>query len=667
MSKSLALLTLFVATAADLPVTKVVVYKNGVAYFERAGDVKSGEPARLEFKAAEMDDVLKSLVIEDRSGGKVRSLRYELNEPVSKRLGELPLNLPAQQPLALLLDQLKGARAEFRVGSGVVTGAIVGGRMAALPQQGQRQEVTLLLDSGELRVLDLETVSSMKLLDPALQRQLGEALSLLSQARNRDKRAVLIEGEGARRLTARYLVPAAVWKSSYRLIFPETGDPTLEGWAIVDNSSGEDWNNVELTVVSGRPVSFVTRLYDPKYLERPRAELAEDMAVRPVVYSGNVVGSLNAASARSEVVLTKDEALESGVRRKAGAIPPAKRAPAPAPALMMMTPSTAEVATETRDAGELFEYRFSAPVNAKKGESAAIPFVQQPINARRLLVYSDRSSINPRSAAELSNNTGKTLDGGPLTIYQSGSYGGEALMETLKAGDKRLISFAVDLGTRVTTNFESGQNVIREIRATRGILTTRTAIERTTTYSATNIDARDKTLIIEHPVAPNMKILRPKPDETTANQYRFAVKLTAKSTSKLAVVEEDLIEETEAVSSFTPDALFAIVQNRTLSATGRKQLEAIAAKKRELADAANAGQRAEAEISEIVKDQDRIRQNLNSLNRVSGQQDLVQRYVTQLSQGDTQLAQLRDRQAEQRKRAMALQAEVNAMIEKLEF
>jgi hypothetical protein len=655
MRTTLALLALCTAAAADLPVTKVIVYKNGVAYFERAGDVKPGEPARLEFKSSEMDDVLKSLVIEDRSGGKVRALRYELNEPVTKRLAELPLSLQPQQAVALLLDQLKGARAEFRAGGQNVTGSIVSGRLAALPQQGQRQEVTLLLDSGELRILDLDSVTAIKLLDPALQRQLMEALSLHSQARSREKRVVLIEDEGAKRLTARYLVPAAVWKSAYRLIFPETGDPTLEGWAIVDNSSGEDWTNVDLTVVSGRPVSFVTRLYDPKYIERPKVELAENQAVRPTVYAG-AMGAM------------ADEA--GGARRMAKAAAPQREmmlmaaAPAPAPAA---APSSVDVATETRETGELFEYRFSGPVTAKKGESAMIPFVQQPINARRLLVYSDRSSANPRSAAELSNNTGKTLDGGPLTVYQGGSYGGEALMETLKAGDKRLISFAVDLGTRVTTNFESGTEVIREVRASRGLLTTKSAIEKTTTYTIANVDAREKALLIEHPVNASMKVLRPKPDETTPNQYRFAVKLPAKGSAKLAVVEEDVVENTEAVSSFTPDSLFAVIQNRTQGAAGRKQLETIAARKRELADASATLQRTDAEINEIVKDQDRIRQNLNSLNRVSGQQDMIQRYVTQLSQGDAQLVQLRDRQAELRKRMAALQSEVNNLIEKLEF
>ena len=650
-----ALAAITSAAAADLPVTKVIVYKNGVAYFERAGSPPAGQPARMEFKASEMDDVLKSLVVEATAGGKVRSLRYELNEPTAKRLADLPIVPSANQPLALLLDQLRGAKAEFLIGGQKVAGTIISGRLAPLPNQGQRQEVAVMLDNGDLKTIDLDTVASVRLLDPRLQQQFAEALATIAQSRSNDKKVVTVQMDGATQIVARYLVPAPVWKSSYRLVLPDNGAPQLEGWAIVDNASGEDWNNVELTVVSGKPVSFITRLYDPKYLERPRAELAGGQPVAPVVYADAIAQEAQTAGALGGVRSM------NAPMRKAVAMPSV--APAPAP---MMT-SSAVVSTETRETGELFEYHFSTPVTAKKGESAMIPFVQQPIVARKLLIYSDRSSQNPRSAAELNNDTGKTLDGGPLTVYQSSSYAGEALMETLKAGDKRLISFAVDLGTRVTTNFESGTEVVREVRATRGILTSKTAVERTTTYTISNVDAREKTLVIEHPVSPNLKVLKPKPDETTASQYRFTVKLAPKSPAKLAVVEEEIIEQTEGVTNLSPDTLLAYIQNKSLSANGRKQLEAIAARKRAIAENDTALRQTEAEINEIVKDQDRIRQNLNSLNRVSGQQEMVQKYVAQLAQGDTHLAQLRDRQAEMRKKQAAMQSELNSLIEKLEF
>ena len=138
-----------------------------------------------------------------------------------------------------------------------------------------------------------------------------------------------------------------------------------------------------------------------------------------------------------------------------------------------------------------------------------LPFLQQPIEGRKLLIYSDHSSQHPTNAAELTNTSGKTLDGGPITVYDGGAYGGEALMETLKANDKRLISYAVDLGTRITEAFGSKAALVREIHANRGILTTKMAAEETRTYTIRNVDQKAKTLIIEHPLRPHVHAAQP--------------------------------------------------------------------------------------------------------------------------------------------------------------
>ncbi len=645
--------------AADLPVTRVIVYKNGVAYYERAGEVKPGESGRLDFKAGEMDDVLKSLVV-DAPGGVAR-IRYELSEPLQKKLADQGIQIGAQQPLSVLLDQWRGARIELKYRGEAVAGSVISGRLTAASQaQPQKQELTILADSGELRILDLDAAANIRLADQRLQQQLNDALLAMVQSRSRDKRAVFVDpvGSGAQRLVARYLAPAPVWKSSYRLVLPETGEATLEGWAIVDNATGEDWANVDLTVVSGKPVSFISRLYDARYVQRQEAGLADEQAAAPVVYEG----ALRAA----EVQEMRANAV-GGVRqmREAKTMAAAPVAP-PKPAPQMMISSVVPAA-EAREAGELFEYHFARPVNARKDESLLIPFVQQKLGARKLLIYSDRNQPNPRHAAELTNTTGKTLDGGPITVYHSAGYSGEALVETLKAGDKRLISYAVDQATRVTTNFESGTDTIRSLKANRGLITTRTAVETTTTYTVDNADAKEKTLLIEHPVDKNQKLLRPKADETSPNAYRFAVKLAPRSTQKLTVVEEREVEESLTISSLTPDILLSYTQSKSLPAAARPQIENILAKKRQLAAAQTESTQLTGETNEIQRDQDRLRQNINSLNRVAGQQEQVNRYAADLAKGDARLAQIRDRQEQLRKSMATLQTELNALIEKLEF
>src|ERR1035438_5120241 len=476
--------------AADLPVKQVVLYKHGVGFFERAGTLAAGESAHLDFNSAEMNDVLKSLTIGSSGGGKITGLRYDAMDPLGHKLAEFPFQIGGGG-MPGMLDQLKGARVELKLGTETVTGVIVSARtFAGTDKQPEHDQLNLMLDTGEFRTVDLAAATGLRFPDPKLQQQFKDYLAALAAARSKEKRSVYIDSTDAkeRDITASYMIPAPVWKSSYRLIFGDKA-PMLEGWAIVDNTTGEDWTKVQLALVSGRPMSFVSQLYAHKYVNRPSAELADDSAAQAVVHSG----------AFAEMSLQGRDAAELMQ------VPPPPPMAAPAPmfkarkqasmgaltsdgALLLdaarnVAPSSIAAAAEGRELGDLFEYRIAQPVTIRKNESAMLPFLQQTIEGRKLLIYSDHSSQHPTNAAELTNSSGKTLDGGPITVYDAGAYAGEALMETLKAGDKRLISYAVDLGTRITEAFNSKAAVIREVHATRGVITAKYAAEETRTYT----------------------------------------------------------------------------------------------------------------------------------------------------------------------------------------
>ncbi len=650
-------------SAADLPITEVTLYKHGVAHLERMGELKPGETARLDFKPDDMNDVLKSLTVTDGNGGKVNGVRYDSSDPLEKRLADFPFQLGAGASLAAFLDQMKGARIELKLGAGDAAGTIISARVVQETDKSQREVLVLLMDSGDIRSFDLGAASAVKLSDPKLQSQLAAYLAVLNQSHARDRRSVYIDavGSGTRKLTASYMTPAAVWKSSYRLMFGTAGEPTLEGWAIVDNTSGDDWDNVRLAVVSGKPVSFITQLYAPRYVQRPYAELAENQAAAPVVYAGamdaakdEVMKKAAPAPAAAQRFARSDGGMLAGVGGSGSTAE-------------MVQVSSFESVADTRQAGELFEYSFSSPVTVKQGESAMLPFLQQKIGARKLLVYSESYGLNPRDAAELTNNTGKTLDGGPITVYDSGSYAGEALVETLPMGDKRLISYGVDLGTRVTTAFNSSQAVVREIHFQRGILTARSAMEETKTYTIKNVDAKAKTLVIEHAQRPGYTLMERKPSETTPNAYRFEVKLAAAGTEAFPVREEHVYDQSLSVSNLTPDVLAVYVQNKTLNEVARRQLDQIAQKKREIAANDVALRQSEADATSLTQDQSRLRSNMESLNRVSGQQDQVQQYARQLAAAETKLAALRDTQSDLRKKKAALDSELNSLMERIEF
>ncbi|MBI4459389.1 MAG: DUF4139 domain-containing protein, partial [Acidobacteria bacterium] len=608
---------LFLGTAlsgAELPVRQVVLYKHGVGYFQRAGQLGQGESARLDFNASEMNDVLKSLTVIARNGGRVSALRYDSSEPLDKKLSQYPFRLQPGQALSAVLDQFKGATVELKFGSETVRGAIVSARVVpGNNQRAENEQISLLLDSGELRNFDLAAAASIRFTDSALQAQLEAYLAALVGARSQERRSIYIDstGDGLREIVLDYMIPMPVWKSSYRLIWGATGEPTLEGWAIVDNTTGEDWTNVQLALVSGRPISFISRLYEPRYISRPTAELPEERAQAPKIFEGTIEEEKAEMPARD------------ALRMRAMAAPAAPQEAAVA-AGRLPSPSTVEATAAAREMGELFEYRFAAPLTVRSNQSAMLPFLQQAVTTRKLLIYADPASAHPMNAAEITNSTGKTLDGGPITVYDANAYAGEALMETLKAGDKRLVSYGVDLGTRITTQFDSKGELVREIHLRRGVLTTRAAAVETRTYTIHNVDQKEKTLIVEHPARPQFEVITPKPAEKTANAYRFQVKLAAGATEKFPITEERVFERSVAVVNLAPEVLLTYVQNRDLSQTARTQLEQILNHQRQIAASDAEIARTEAQIQRVFQDQERLRQNINSLNRVSGQEQQVQ-------------------------------------------
>ena len=629
-----------------------------------------------------MNDVLKSLTLTDNGGGKISGLRYDSMDPLSHKLAEFPFQIEGGQSLAAMFDQLKGSRVELKLGNDTVAGAIVSGRVVAgTDKQTEREYLTLMLDSGEMRTVDLDAATGIRFPDAKLQGQFKDYLGALSAARSKDKRSVYIDSSDAKQrdVVASYMIPTAVWKSSYRLIFGDKGQPVLEGWAIVDNTTGEDWTKVQLSLVSGRPISFVSQLYAPKYVQRPGAELADDAAARPVVHDEAYAASAGINGALGGVAGSGAGGRGGGGGRSSSinGLP----APLAAPKAMMATgqvslgdlrepivsPSTIVASASAGELGELFEYRIAQPVTIRKDESAMLPFLQQAIDSRKLLIYSDHSSQHPTNAAELTNGTGKTLDGGPITVYDGGAYGGEALMETLKTGDKRLISYAVDLGTRITEAFGGKAAVVREFHAHRGVLSTRMAAEETRTYTVRNIDQKAKTLIVEHPLRPGYTLLTQKPAEKTSTAYRFEIDLAPGATREFVVTEERVYDQSYQVSNLTSDTILDYVRNRELTDAARRQLQQIADQKRQMADNDRALADTASEISALTSDEERIRQNIGSLNNVSGQQQQVQNYARQLDTHEQQLAALRDKQAELQKKKTALEADLNRTVEALAF
>lgn len=673
---------------ADLPVRQVTLYKHGVAYFEREGSIPAGGEARLDFQAGDMNDVLKSLTVTDRSGSRITGIRYDSNEGLDQKLGKYPFSVADQEMLSSFLDRLKGSQVELRTDK-TIAGTIVSARAVETGPEADRrtvkEQITLLLDAGEMNNIDLATVGSIRLVDPKLQEQLKQYLQTLAQSRSKDKRSIYIDsaGNGARDMLVAYISPTAVWKSSYRLVLGDSAS-TLEGWAIVDNTTDEDWNDVKLSVVSGRPISFISQLDTPRYGRRSVFELPEDQAAGPVVYApGAGLTQVEQMGIASKVAGGSAHGYGPGQGGGIGGgtytlnAPPPPAAPAQPQAAREFSvgqyyhqspPNISYVQGATgATLGELFEYNFAGPVTIKKNQSAMLPFLQDKVVARKLLIYQENSGQHPVNAAEVTNQTGKTLDGGPITVYDGGAYAGEALFETVKDSDKRLIGYAVDFGTRVATEYGGGPTTVREIHATNGVIETRTAQEQTRIYTVKNVDPKPKTLLVEQAANDSYTILTPKPVERTASAYRFEVRLPAKGDQTLTVKQEYVSSFTTVVQDATPDILLTVVQNKAISPNGKKQLEGVMDLKRQLVQVQSNLASAKAQTTDINEDQKRLRQNIDSLNRVAGQEEQVRKYSGQLAAGDVDLTALRDQTHQLTQKRDALDAELRLAIGKLDF
>ncbi len=644
---------------AELPVRSVVLYKHGVGYFERGGTMGPGESARLDFNASEMNDVLKSLTITD-SVGKVTGVRYDSSIPLAAKLAEFPFQAGENQPLSNMLDQLKGARVEMEFGPQKLAGVIAGARLIPGDRdRAEKEQVTLLTESGDLRNVDLSAATSIRFPDVKLQTLFKDFLSALNGARSRDKRSVYIDSTDSksREVRASYITPMPAWKSSYRLLFDEKGtEATLEGWAIADNTTGEDWTNVHISLVSGKPISFVSQLYGPKYIQREGAELPEDQAVAPTVHTGAVMDM--AAPRMAAMAAPPPRGMGNGSGGGMGG------------GVYRVTSKESTMAAEGRanEIADLFEYAIQNPVTVKKNESAMLPFLQTKIPARKLIIYSDSSKPNPLNAAEITNKSGRPMDGGPITIFDAGAYAGEALVETIKNSDKRFISYGVDLGTRISTDLNSERNDIRELHASNGVLVTRFAQVEKKAYTIRNVDPKAKTLIIEHPIRNGFHLIgTAKPIETASNVYRFEVKVPASGSTELSVTEEYVYDQSATISSMTPDILAVQIRNKVLGDAARRQLQEIFDVKAQLAAAGAEKSRIEKDVQKVTSDEERNRQNIGSLSGVNGQQQLVQEYARKLADQETQIAKIRERQTELDNQTAQLQGRLNALIGKLEF
>jgi hypothetical protein len=749
--------------AAKLPVRRVVLYKNGVGYFEHLGRVRGSQDVHVDFTSAQLNDVLKSLTVLDLSGGRITGVDYNSEAPLARRLATLRLALGERPTTAEFLGALRGAKLEVRGGNGpALLGKLLSverkTRTGANPGWTvETDEISLVTDSGEVRSVDLNSATSVRIAEKDLQVEVGRYLGLIASSRDQDVRRMTIStaGTGERNLYVSYVSEVPIWKTTYRIVLPSKAEkkPLLQGWAIVDNTVGEDWDGVDLSLVAGAPHSFIQQLSEPFYGRRPVVALPESVQLTPqthaatlirgngrlsgtvtdpagaavpgasvrlldenngvvaqtttessgqYAFSGvsagsyrvvierqgfqkNLISGLNvtpgenqfntqlrlgsnaqtvevSATALDTAVQTQSAMVgtfgklsgvanrphvESGFGSGSGggtfaAAPPPP--PPPSPASLEEARAMGEAAASGQELGDLFEYKLKDRVTLKKNQSALVPIAQTEIEAEKVSLWSGTTgSGRPLRGLWLRNTSPLTFDGGSFSVLENEVFAGEGLTDPIKPGERRLISYATDLGLLVEASKNSQPQHVRRVKISKGILTQVSELHERTLYTARNQDEGTRTLVIEHPARVEWQLAKAakEADEKAPGVYRFRMEVPSKATASLPVEEVRTLATNYELSNLNEDQIGVFVKQGTITGEMAEALKRITAQRAVVAKLEEEMENRQKDIDRIVEDQGRLRENMKALRGSAEEKALLQRYTRQLDDQETQLDALR--------------------------
>ena len=762
-----------------LPIRRVILYSNGVAYVERRGTVSGRAEINLSFKQSQVDDVLKSMVVLDLGQGRIGAVSYNSSAPPAARLADIPFSIESGTEnqngggLAGVLSQLQGARVLVTTANRTATGSIltVEERKGQDQQEKTSHALVIVAENGELMSFDLADVRSVKLIDEGTRRDVNEFAHASASARRRDAKTIVVtsDGTGSREMLVSYTVAAPIWKTTYRVVLDSTGKPFFQGWAIVDNVSEEDWNNISLSLVSGSPVSFIQQIQKPFYRYRPVVGMQEDLKLHPQTYeagedgapatvSGRVTDQMGAAVAGASVTITNSATNQSFTTTTGS--DGRYRSTSLAPGTYSVTISSAgfkqhrieniavggswpvhanaelevggvsetvtitaggsgylnssqtqisqlpmnnrglnnfnnlslssgdntsldgvtlsdaitrpdsgvEAAATGSEVGDLFEYRIDQPVTVPRDRSALIPILQTRMEGERVSIYNESVRRERAFGGMLLKNTSPlTLEDGALTVIDGDAYAGEALMERLKPEEKRLISFALDLGTLINVQNKEDRAPTFLVRAIKGVFQAHYYQTSRKTYVLTNQTDKPRVVIIEHPVRQDWTLSddTTKPDSKSARYYRFRVPLGPHQKVELPVTERRMLMDTYALANFTRQDLELFIARNYIDADTRSVLEKIIDLRSRMAHAEGRVEAIDSEVEEIGKDQERLRDNIKALTATAEAKQLITRYVAKADTQETRLEQLNTEKRTLTEEVARLNLELEALVRSL--
>jgi hypothetical protein len=633
LTLALLLLAATPAAAADLALKRVMLSSAGVGYFEYETEVDAPATLGLDVPLDQIDDILTSLVVFD-SAGAVGTIELPGHDSTRASFGNVPFGPEALRSAVDYLNSLQGVEVSVQ-GPRPMTGRIVhADRVAETPPvivAGQpqptlpRTRVTILGNEG-LRQFVLEEADSVQVTDPELRGRIGAALDSLRREANQSLRHLTLRSTGTEHRTVRvgYVAAAPLWKVSYRLVLPaKDGDPArLQGWAVLENQSGADWNDVALTLQYGNPVTFRQAIYQSYYVQRPEV---------PVEILGRILPSIDTRARPAA-----PSALPLPSREGAGG----RGLATPSQQAVMAQPQTqvpvAEGAEETI-------FQLPTPVTLAAGHTASVPIIDHSIPAERVDLAVPNQP-HPLSAIRITNDMETSIPAGVLTLYDTSGaavFAGDARLGGLPAGERRLLSFAQDLRTTAERS-SSGETMLASLTAADGVLhiTRRQREVLRVTITAPAKEPRrvlveipkdgDRTLTIEGgPIADT---------EETATAWRVPLSLGPAEVRTLTAYIDRLESEQTALLADDAQVVVRMLNEQTLTPAARIGLLRLAALRQEAAAEQARLDRLKADQAVVLQEEDRIRRNLAA---VPANDALHTRLTQALDADETKLEQLR--------------------------
>jgi hypothetical protein len=703
------------ASRQNLPLKKVILYSNGVAYFERRGKVSGRAEIALDFKQSQVDDVLKSMVVLDLGKGRIEAVSYNTSLPTAARLSEVPFSVEAAQGGGMLgiLRQLQGARVFISTGQRSATGAVLNVEERVVTAEKDKTPVSIRTvvisgDNGELSTFDLADVTSLKLLDGDTQKDIRTFADAKSAERRKESKTIVVktDGTGERELVVSYTLAAPIWKTTYRVVLDKSGRPFFQGWAIVDNVSEEDWKDVSLSFVSGNPSSFIQPLQQPLFKYREVKQLQGDVRLLPqgsktkggqgVQFSGGVKGggspgasdevaevsgggnaSINASVGSLATTVNQrsvNSLSQNGGANVAGNGPAFRRGEyggdGDLSSAIRGGDTGVSTAAEGAEVGDLFEYRVAQPVTVERNQSALIPILQEQMDGERVSLFNkDVDETRPMFGVRMLNTSNLTLENGPLTVLDGDAYVGESQLERFKPAERRFVTFGIDLGTQVKVKEKEVMEPVSFIKCVNGSIQARYFTAQKTTYTVTNQTDKPRTIYIEHPVDDEWKLSdeTEKPASEAEGVVRFRRELKPRETVEIPVIERKASTDNFNLIELTRADLEVFVNRKYVDPAQLPIFEKILEMNSRLQKIGAEKESAEKEIETIEADQKRLRENINSLGGKPEAKPLLLRYVAKVDAQETRIEQLRKSIADGAAESERIEKERSELLKQLAF